>query len=180
MENFKNILKKTGSISLLESILFAIIGIILIKNPEGTINFISTVLGIIFIFFGAYKIFLQLINKEKGNVYENGIVFGIMSIIIGIVVMVFGKEISTIFSLIIGIWVIYSAILRISSSIKLKSINAESKIWIISLALSIIMLICGVYIVANSAALVATIGVFILIYSIIDIIENIIFLNNIQ
>ena len=42
------------------------------------------------------------------------------------------------------------------------------------------MLICGIYIVANSGAIVSTIGVFVLIYSIIDIIENIIFLKNVN
>lgn len=180
MEYLKNILKKTGWASLIESIFFAIIGIILINNPEGTISFISTILGITFIIIGAYKIINRMLAVEKGNIYDNNVIFGIMAVVIGIITIVFGKQISTLFSIVIGVWIIYSAILRIGSSMKLKEIKPESKLWIISLVLSILMLICGIYIVANSAILVATIGVFILIYSLIDIFENIIFLYNIK
>lgn len=180
MEYIKNLLKKTGWISLVESVIFAIIGLILICNPEQSIQVIYTILGIIFILAGAYKIFIHLTAKENGNVYDNSIVFGIMAIVIGIITMVFSKEITTLFSISIGVWIIYSSILRLSSSIRLKTISPASNLWIVSLVLSIIMLICGVYIVASAKALVATIGVFILIYAIIDICENLIFLNNVK
>ena len=39
MEYFEKIMKKTGWTSLLSSIVFAILGIILITNPEGTVKF---------------------------------------------------------------------------------------------------------------------------------------------
>lgn len=177
MEYLKHILKKSGWTSLIESIIFALIGLILIRNPEGTVSFISVFLGIALIIIGVYKIMVQLMAKEKGSLYENGIVFGIMMIILGIVTIAFGKEISTVFSVVTGIWIIYSAILRILSSLRLKEINGTSKIWIISLILSILILICGICILVNSATLVATIGVFILIYSVTDICENLILLR---
>ena len=56
MEYFEKIMKKTGWTSLLSSIVFAILGIILITNPEGTVKFVSAILGIMFILAGAYKI----------------------------------------------------------------------------------------------------------------------------
>ena len=49
MEYFEKIMKKTGWTSLLSSIVFAILGIILITNPEGTVKFVSAILGIMFI-----------------------------------------------------------------------------------------------------------------------------------
>lgn len=179
MEYLKKILTKTGWLSLVESLVFAIIGIVLIQNPEGSVKVISYILGIAFILIGAYKIIAHLASDEKGNIYDYSIVYGIMAIIIGIIMMVFSGAISTLFGVIVGVWIIYSAILRASSSIKLKEFGT-SKIWILSLVLSVLMLICGIYIIANASKIAAAIGVFILIYSIIDIVENIIFINNVK
>lgn len=80
--------------------------------------------------------------------------------------------------IIIGVWIIYSALLRATSALKLR--EYKSNVWIYAIVLAVVMLICGIYIVANSGAIVSTIGVFVLIYSIIDIIENIIFLKNVN
>ena len=49
MEYIEKIFKKTGWISILESVIFAILGAIVIWKPEGTVKAISFILGIIFI-----------------------------------------------------------------------------------------------------------------------------------
>lgn len=78
----------------------------------------------------------------------------------------------------VEIWIIYSSIIRINLSLKLK--NIDSKIWIYSLIIALIMLICGIFTICNSSAIIVTIGIIILVYSILDIIESIIFLNNVK
>ena len=40
MESLKKIFKKTGWVSILESLIFAILGIVLVCKPEGTVKFI--------------------------------------------------------------------------------------------------------------------------------------------
>ena len=42
------------------------------------------------------------------------------------------------------------------------------------------MFLCGLYVIVNSGAIVVTIGTIMIIYSVIDIIENIIFMKNIK
>lgn len=178
MEYLKNILKKTGWASLVESLIFAIIGIILIQNPEGTVKVISYILGIIFILIGVYKIIVHIMEKQSASLYNYSLIYGIMAIVIGIITIAFSSTIGNLFRIIVGVWIIYSSLLRFSSALKLRS--CKSNIWIYSTVLSAIMLICGIYVVANSGAIVSTIGIFVLIYSIIDIIENIIFLKNVN
>ena len=65
-----------------------------------------------------------------------------------------------------------------SLSEKLKALKLN--IWIYSLILAIIMFICGLYITMNSVAVIVTIGVMMIVYSIIDIIEDIIFMKNVK
>ena len=49
----------------------------------------------------------------------------------------------------------------------------KSKLWIFSVILSILTLLAGIYILVNSGAIFQTIGVIILGYGIMDVIENI-------
>ena len=61
---------------------------------------------------------------------------------------------------------------------KLKTLGTN--IWSYSLFIAIIMFICGIYTLMTSNIIVMTIGVVILIYAILDIIESIIFLSNMK
>lgn len=178
MEYLKNVLKKTGWMSLVESVIFAIIGLVLIQNPEGTVKFMSYLLGAIFILIGIYKIVVHVMEKQNGGLYNYSFVYGIMAVVIGIITIAFSSTIGNLFRIIIGVWIIYSALLRATSALKLR--EYKSNVWIYAIVLAVVMLVCGIYIVANSGAIVSTIGVFVLIYSIIDIIENIIFLKNVN
>ena len=87
--------------------------------------------------------------------------------------------IATFLNLIVGVWIIYSALVRLNVSIKLKN-KVNNRAWIYTLVLAIIMLVCGLYVIFNSTAILAAIGIAFLVYSIIDIIEQIIFMANIK
>ena len=178
MEYLEKVLKKTGVTSLVTSIIFAILGIILIANPEGTIKFIAIILGVIFGLVGLYKIVNYIENKGKYDFYNNDIAYGVIAIVLGIVTICYSTQIGAIFRIIIGLWIVYSAILRINLSIKLKTI--DSNVWIYSLIIALIMAFCGIFIIYNSGAVIVTLGIVVVIYSVLDVIESIMFLNNVS
>lgn len=178
MEYLEKVLKKTGMSSLISAIIFAILGIILIARPEGTIKVISIILGVMFGLIGLYKIINYLDNKGKYDFYNYDIAYGIIAIILGFVTICYSNQIGVIFRIIIGLWILYSAIIRFNLSLKLKTI--ESNMWIYSLVIALIMAGCGIFIICNSGAVIVTLGVFVVIYSILDIIESIIFLKNVN
>jgi len=178
MEYMKKILKKTGWVSILESIIFAILGIILVYRPVGTVKMITWILGTIFIVIGIFKIITYFISKGKNDFFNYDLVYGLMAIVIGIIAMVYMNIIGTIFRIIIGVWIIYTSFVRINSAIQIKRLG--SKAWVYGLILAIVMFMCGLYVIANSGAIVVTIGTIMIIYSVIDIIENIIFMKNIK
>lgn len=178
MEYIQKILKKTGYVSVMESIIFAILGMILIVKPEETIKVISYVLGACFILVGIYKIVNYIQMNGKNDLYNYHLVYGVMAIVIGLIAIIYSTTIGTIFRIIIGIWIIYSSVMRISSSLKLKAI--KSNIWIYTLIIAIIMFIGGLYIALNEGTIIVTIGILMLIYAIMDIIENIIFIRHVK
>lgn len=176
MEYLEKILKKTGWNSLVSSIIFAILGIILIMKPEGTIKVVSYILGIMFILVGIYKIVSYFVGKGKYDLFNYDIAYGIIAVILGIVTIVYSSTIGAIFRILIGIWIIYSGILRTNLSFKLKAI--DSKAWIYSLIIALFMIACGLYILFTANAIIVTIGIIILVYSILDIVESIFFIRN--
>lgn len=178
MEYLEKIFKKTGWISIVESLIFAMLGLILVLNPEGTVNTISSILGIIFIVIGIYKIINYFLAKGKYDFYNYDLIYGLMAIVIGIITMKFSSTIISIFRIMIGIWIIYSSIIRINLSIKLKAIDVS--VWVYSLILAILMFICGLYIIMNSGVVIVTIGVAMIIAAIMDIVEDIIFIKNVK
>lgn len=178
MEYIEKIFKKSGWISILESVIFAILGAILIWKPEGTVKVVSWILGLIFIIIGVYKIINYISAKGKYDFFNYDLIYGLMAAVIGIVTICYSSTIGSIFRVIIGIWIIYSSFIRISLSVKLK--NLKLNIWVYSLILAMIMFICGLYITMNSGAVIVTIGVMMIVSSIIDIIEDIIFMKNVK
>ena len=175
MEYIQKILKKSGTIGILESVLFAILGLILILKPEETVKAISYILGAIFILIGIYKIITCFKEKGKDDIYNYNLIYGVMVVVIGLISIIYSTTISTIFRLIIGIWIVYSAVVRASSALKLKNLN--SKIWIYAFILSIVMFACGLYVVLNEGAVIVTIGTLMVVYAVMDIVENIILLK---
>ena len=178
MEHFNKILKKVGFSSIVVSLIFAILGLVLIMKPEGTVKFISYIIGTMFILVGIVRIMTYVFSKNKYDFYNYDMLFGIISILIGIVAIIYTDTIGTIFRIIVGIWIIYSGLTRIDLSIKLKELN--SIVWTYSLGLSVTMLLGGIYILVNSGAIVITIGVLMLVYAIIDIIESVFFMKNVN
>lgn len=178
MQYLKDLLKKSGWMSIAESLVFAILGIILIWQKDAIMSMIAYILGVVFIILGIIKVINYVQTKSKSDLYNYELVYGIMAVIIGIVIMVYSSTISKIFGIIIGMWIVYSSVVRASSALKLKQI--KSNIWIYSLVIAVIMLICGLVVIFNTGAIPATIGAIMITYAILDIIENVIFINNVK
>ena len=175
MEKF---LKKAGWTSVITSLIFGIIGLIMIYNPETTMKFISIILGIFFIVIGIVKVINYFIARGNSTLFTNDIAWGLIAIIIGLVTMVYSSTIENIFRIMIGVWIIYSGFTRFTLSFRIKSVN--SKLWPLVLILAILMIIGGLYVTFYPGALIVTLGVIILVYAIMDLIEGFIFMKNMK
>lgn len=177
MENF---IKKMGWTSILTSIVFAILGFIIYYNPNTTFTVITYIIGAIFIVMGIPRIVSYFKTKANFEAYNYDLVYGIIAILLGIVVIVCSNFIEAFLRIAIGVWILYSGVIRIGAAIRLQNINASKYAWITMLAIAIVMIIFGLYIVAVPGSVVATIGILMVIYSVMDIIEELIFMQNVK
>ncbi len=175
MEEF---LKKTGWTSIITSVITAIIGIAIIGNPAAIMHVVAYILGVSFIGFGIVKLISYFVAKGTYDFYNYEMIFGILAIIIGIVTIAYRETIATIFRIIIGIWILYSGLMRLGLVTKLKSLNINE--WKGALVIAVLILICGIYVIFKGSSIGMAIGIAILIYSVMDIVEGVIFLRNVD
>lgn len=172
----KEILTKNVVLNLFISLVFAVLSIFLINSPEVTIKTLTIILGVVILAIGVIKgiLYLKRGTDEKEPINVN-LLECVVLIIFGISIISFNSFVSTMFRIMIAIWIIYTSIERIVLAIKLK--NFEYNLWYIIFISAMLMLICGLYVMFNAGAIIVTIGIVFLIYCIIDIIESIVALS---
>ena len=172
---WKKFLKKSGWTDIIVSLIFIIFGIMLISRPEAIVSVISILLGAIFIVMGVLKIIDYYSSGKQDNYL---IAVATVMILIGIIVMFCADIILSVFRILIAIWIIYSGIMNLQTAIVWK--DYKSRLWLITLLLAIVTIVVGVYILINTGAILQTIGVAILIYGLVDIIESFIFIKKVD
>lgn len=172
---WKKFLKKSGWTDIIISLIFILFGIMLIARPESIVSVIAIILGLIFIAVGVLRIIDYFATDKKDNYI---FAMAVVSIIIGIVIMFCADIILSAFRILIAVWIIYSGIMNLQTTIVWK--DYKSKLWLTTLILAIVMIIAGIYILINNGAILQTVGIAIVVYGIVDIIENVIFIKKVD
>lgn len=175
----KNIFKRTAVTSILTSIIFAILGIIMIANPVETIEIVAAILGITIIVIGAEKIISYFVLKGNQDFFNYELIYGIIAILFGILIMANSSTFAAIVRIVIGIWIAYTGLMKINMSLKLKSAGIKS--WAVVLTVSTISLLAGILVMfSNTSSIVVITAVVMIVYAITDIIDEFIFIKNLD
>lgn len=158
----------SNTLSLIYSILYFILGAIIFTKPEIIILFISYVIGGIFIIIGIFKCIKNYLDiKKDNNISSKEMITGIILVILGSVFILLAGVIEALVRLIIGGWILFSGINRLINSLNIKN---KTKTKIIYIILSFIIIGVGLYTILESNLAFKTIGLLLIIYSIIEII----------
>ena len=171
----ENIMTKLLKSSIWSSIALVVLGLLLIFYSELTILSISYVIGGILIAIGVIALIKYISNINKDIKNEIDIVYGIGTIILGIIVISNPKAIASIIPFVLGILIVINSTAKIDYSFKLR--KNKNSIWVSTLVVALIALICGVLLIFNPFAgaefITKIIGGILLIYAILDIISTV-------
>ena len=163
--------------SVICSLFFLVMGILLLINPEMSIRTISVVLAILLITSGI----LLIVDYSGRILFNNFLILGFISLLFGILLLVNPNILVMLIPITIGVWMVINAAINMQISLGLKKCGYNY--WLLSFALSILSIFCGIMMVINpessSLILTALVGVLLIIYSISDIVNLLIFKNNI-
>lgn len=168
-------IKKSAWSAAIESLMVMIFGILLVAWPDITVLVVANVLGAIFIISGIYQIINYFVVKGQNDFFNNGLLIGVVALLLGIAAIVIGEDIANVFRIIIGIWMIYESLVRVNTAIKLHAVNV--KVWSYILIIALVMLALGIFITFNSGAIVQLIGWIMILIGAIGVIGDIMFLQ---
>ena len=169
--------------SIISSTLLIALGILLIVKSEATITTISYVIGGVLIAIGVLAE-IGYLKENQNNLTKTDmdIIYGIVCIILGIIVIKNPEAIASIIPLVIGVIIVVNSAVKLQYSFDLK--KEKNDLWLSTLILSIVMLVCGVVLIFNpftgAVLLTKIVGVFILVYAILDLVSTFFIRNTLK
>lgn len=178
----EKLMKKFFRSSIITSAVLLTLGLLLFFQSEATIVAISYIIGGILVALGVLAIikFIQGTNKEGKNELE--IVYGVVTVILGTLIIKNPEAIASIIPLILGVAIIISSATKLQYAFELKA--NSNKLWKATMLVSIISTLCGVILLFNpfKGAVVFTkvVGLFIIIYAVLDTISTLTIKRNVK
>ena len=176
----REIFKRTINSVICSSIIACIIGFIMAINPSMSIKTISIIASIYIIIHGIILISLD-IKASRFFIPFDGFLPGILSIVLGIFLIGKPDILSTVFTIVIGVWIVISSINTIKISLVIKGANTP---WFLLLLLGIIDVIAGTIVIFNpfeaSMSITVFAGIMIMVHSIINIVDMMILKKDIK
>ncbi len=160
--------------SIVASVVNIIIGILIFAFSEQIGTLIGYIAGLIFIYTGILAIY-KFIKRDGAKLYSLNIIFGILSIILGVVIIFVPTSVISYINIIFGIFLIILGGNKVTYGVWFKIGNDAS--WSITLVSGIMLILFGVLLIANpfESFMTATklVGVFLILYSVLDMTTSI-------
>ena len=154
-----------------------IIGIIDLVNPERMLNIIAYALGISAIIGGLIFVIMYLARDVRRNLGNNDFLNGVVSIVVGIVILLKWKELMAIVPIVLGVLIIVSGCIKLQDSIDLKKLGHP--MFTAMLIFALVFIIFGAVLVANpfesEILLLRLIGVALVIAGMTDLVASVFF-----
>ena len=158
--------------NLIYALLFLVFGIILLTSTEDLITIVSKVIGGVLIVIGIIKAIIYIYMKGKLGEYSlSKLVVSLLFISFGMLLIFLSGTLSFAIRTVIGIWVVFSGINRVIFAISMCAIDKKS--FLVYLITSLLMVTLGIVIITG--VLDQLIGLLIIIYSVIEIVNYIYF-----
>lgn len=170
--------KTAGWMAILESVLIGVLGGLLVWRPEGVMKVIFYVVGICLMVKGVYRIVNYFAVHGKYDFYNNDLLYGIIALVFGVLSVVLWEQFSNVIGIVVGAWMIYGALVRMNSAIKLHASGVKD--WFYVMLLSLVMLALGIYMVISVGAVLAVVGWVMIAAAVVGIIDDSVFMKNID
>lgn len=171
-------LKKSAWAAIIESLVVIVFGVLLIAWPGIILSIVAKVLGVVLIVIGVYQIINYFMVGGPNDFFDNSLLAGVISILIGIAAIVATVDLANVFRVIVGIWLIYEALVRFNTAIKLHA--AGTSVWGYVLLIAIVMLAAGIFVTFNTTAVLLLIGWIMVLSGIFGIVGDFIFISEVD
>lgn len=142
----KDIIKKKEIKGILGSLLLIVLSVFLMLKPIEIIGSLIKVIGMILLICGVFDFTNYFVNKKEENLFDYGLVKGIIEITIGVLFIFKYDLLINLFPCILGLIIVFINIFKLQTAISLKEFESNYMTGVIISSLSIIL---GLVIVIN-------------------------------
>lgn len=178
IEQVSGDLKKTAWSAIIESLALIILGILFLVLQDSMIKILAYIVGAFFIIKGGFQIITYFMEKGQNDFFNNGLLSGVVSVLIGIASLLIGEDIASVFRVVIGVIIIYESLVRINTATKLA--NAKINAWKIIMLLALCMLVIGIFVTFYSGAVITLIGWMMILTGVVGIIGDAMFIQHVN
>lgn len=171
----KDYIKKYEGCSVVVSVLMICLSLFLMFKPLESLEVFTVIFAIIILLSGlGYLISYFTISKES-RLFSIDLLLGLVTIISGIMLLVYKKDVINVFPIILGIWIIISNLFKLQLSINLSLFLDNTYLGLV--LITILMIVFGLLLIINPFAsfmtITVTAGTLLLITEVINLIESI-------
>ncbi len=178
IERVSSDIKKKAWSAVFESLALIILGLLFVVLQDTMIKILAYIVGIFFIVKGGFQIINYYMEKGQNDFFNNELLSGVVSVLIGVAALLIGENIASVFRVIIGILIIYESLVRINTASKLSAAGIQS--WRYILIISLIMLVLGIIITFTPGTVVALVGWIMIITGLMGIVGDVMFIQHIN
>ncbi|MBQ9928442.1 MAG: DUF308 domain-containing protein [Lachnospiraceae bacterium] len=150
-----NYFKKMKTNDLISSLIFVVIGLVLLIWPGTSTQVVCMVLGGVLLAYGVIQIVMYLFAKEKTLYHQGMLILGIILSVIGAWILLKPEMIIAAVPVIMGIIIVMHGVHNIVQGLQLKGMDYEK--WWIAFALGIVTVALGSILIYNPFSVVNTV-----------------------
>lgn len=168
--------------ALLSSLLYVLIGVVLLLFPDTTARTLGYLVGSIAVIAGAVSMICYLLREAHQNYYRNDFLYGLVGIVIGCFIFYKVDLIISLIPFILGLLVVVSGCSKLQDVIDMKRMKYGN--WMIMLAVAAVNVIFGIVMLRNpfstAAILLQVIGAGLIFSGLSDIFVVIFFARKVR
>lgn len=160
---------KMLTISIVSSIVIALVGAVLLFMPKLSNKLIGIIMGLLFILYGITTIY-KYITRNGAKLYSLNLLYGIIILLIGVIIVLVPFSVTSFLTICLGLYLIIIGINKVTYGIWFKIGNHSS--WLITLVIGIMLIFFGILVLSNpfsSLSITRLVGAFLILASILDI-----------
>lgn len=171
----KDYIKKYEGCSIIVSILMICLSLFLMFKPLESLEVFTVIFAIIILLSGLGYLISYFTISKVSRLFSIDLLLGLVTIISGIMLLVYKNDVINVFPIILGIWIIISNLFKLQLSINLSLFLDNAYLGLV--LITILMIVFGLLLIINPFAsfmtITVTAGTLLLITEVINLIESI-------
>lgn len=171
----KDYIKKYEGCSIIVSILMICLSLFLMFKPLESLEVFTVIFAIIILLSGLGYLISYFTISKVSRLFSIDLLLGLVTIISGIMLLVYKNDVINVFPIILGIWIIISNLFKLQLSINLSLFLDNAYLGLV--LITILMIAFGLLLIINPFAsfmtIAVTAGTLLLITEVINLIESI-------